>query len=159
MLKYISFGEVDLSNNLLSGNIPSKIGYVEKLDRSHNLLSGSVLILSIKDGPYILGTKSFLSSLDLSYNNLKGNLPIDIASIPHINLSFNFFECPQGYKDFYAKSMIGDTPMSVNSPVQDQNTKKSRHLGIIALPTSCFFVLVIFVDIFCFIWRTKKVKV
>ncbi|XLS62361.1 hypothetical protein HN51_016589 [Arachis hypogaea] len=45
--------------------------------------------------------------------------------------------CPQGCKNFYAKSKIGDTPMSVNSSVQDQNTKKSRHLRIIALPTSC----------------------
>ncbi|XLS98630.1 hypothetical protein HN51_041365, partial [Arachis hypogaea] len=113
---------------------------------SHNLLSGSVPFLSIKDGPYILGTKSFfLSSLDLSYNNLIGNLPIELASIPYINLSFNFFECPQGCKDFYAKSMIGNTPMSVNSSVQDQNTKKLGHLGIIALPIRCFFLLVIFV--------------
>ncbi|XLU20576.1 hypothetical protein S245_056642, partial [Arachis hypogaea] len=59
-------------------------------------------------------------------------------------------------KDFYAKSMICNTPMSVNSSVQDQNTKKSRHVGVIALSISCFFLLVIFVGIFFFIRRTKK---
>ncbi|RYR04796.1 hypothetical protein Ahy_B06g084571 [Arachis hypogaea] len=94
--------------------------------------------------------------LDLSYNNLTGNLPIELASIPHINLSFNFFECPQGCKNFYAKSMIGNTPLSVNSSIKDQNTEKSGHLGIIALPISCFFLHVIFVGIFCFTRRTKK---
>ncbi|RYR54272.1 hypothetical protein Ahy_A06g029534 [Arachis hypogaea] len=76
MLNCISFGEVNLSNNLLSRNIPSKISYVKKLDMSHNLLSGSVLFFFIKDGPYIPGRQFFLSSSDLSYNNLTGNLPI-----------------------------------------------------------------------------------
>ncbi|RYR54269.1 hypothetical protein Ahy_A06g029531 [Arachis hypogaea] len=126
MLNYINFGEVDLSNNLLSGYIPSKIGYVKKLDMSHNLLSSSV--------PFFL---------DLSYNNLTRNLHVELASIPRINLSFNFFECLQGCKDFFAKSLIGNNLMSVNSSVQDQNTKKSNHLVIIALPISCFFLIVI----------------
>ncbi|RYR04791.1 hypothetical protein Ahy_B06g084566 [Arachis hypogaea] len=79
----------------------------------------------------MIGILDSLCDVDLSnnnYNDLPGNLPIALASIPHINLSFNFFECSQGCKDFYAKSMIGNTPMSVNFSVQDQNTKKSRHL-------------------------------
>ncbi|RYR04803.1 hypothetical protein Ahy_B06g084578 [Arachis hypogaea] len=126
------------------GNIPSKIGYVKKFDMSHNVLSGNVPFLSIKDGHYILGAKSFffLSSLDLSYNNLTDNLPIELASIPHINLSFNFFECPQGCKNFYAKSTIGNTPLSVNSSVKDQNTKKSGHLVV---SSSISFLWVYFV--------------
>ncbi|RYR54270.1 hypothetical protein Ahy_A06g029533 isoform A [Arachis hypogaea] len=137
MLNCISFAEVDLSNNLLSGNIFSKISYVKKLDMSHNLFSGSV---------------SFF------YNNLTWNLSIELVSIPHINLSSNFFECPQGCKDFYAKSMIGNTPRSVNSFVQDQNTKKIKAPRYNCFPISCSFLLVIFVGIFCFIRRTKKVK-
>ncbi|XLT63107.1 hypothetical protein HN873_019631, partial [Arachis hypogaea] len=116
-----------------------------KLYMNHNFLSGSVPFLSIKD--------------DLNYNNFTRNLPVELASIPRINLSFNFFECLQGCKNFYAKSMIGNTLMSINSSVEDQNTKKSRHLGIIALPISCFFLLIILLGIFCFIRHTKKVKV
>ncbi|RYR04799.1 hypothetical protein Ahy_B06g084574 [Arachis hypogaea] len=116
--------ELSASKQSLSGNIPSKIGYVKKFDMSHNVLSGNVPFLSIKDGHHILGAKSFF----INYNNLTGNLPIELASIPHINLSFNFFECPQGCKNFYAKSMIGNTPLSVNSSIKDQNTEKSGHL-------------------------------
>ncbi|RYR54271.1 hypothetical protein Ahy_A06g029533 isoform B [Arachis hypogaea] len=52
--------------------------------------------------------------------------------------------------------MIGNTPMSVNSSVQDQNTKKIKAPRYNCFPISCFFLLVIFVGIFCFIRRTKK---
>ncbi|RYR04795.1 hypothetical protein Ahy_B06g084570 [Arachis hypogaea] len=57
-----------------------------------------------------------------------------ILQIRHYKLEHmgTLHQCPQGYKDFYAESIIGNTPMSVNSSVQGQNTKKSRHLGIIA---------------------------
>ncbi|RYR54263.1 hypothetical protein Ahy_A06g029524 [Arachis hypogaea] len=123
MLNCISFGEVDLSNNLLSGNILSKIDYVKKLNRRLNLLSGSVPFLSIKDGPYIRETKSIF----FIYNNLIGNLPIELASIPHINFSFNFFECPQGCKYFYAKSMICNTPISKHQKIKAPRYNFSFH--------------------------------
>ncbi|QHO25152.1 hypothetical protein S83_039797 [Arachis hypogaea] len=155
---FMSFGKVDLSNNLLSGNIPSKIGYVDKLDMSHNLLSGSIPFLSISDNPYIPWREYSLSSLDLSYNNLTGTLPIELTTIPYINLSFNFFECPQGCKGFHAKSLIGNTPRSVNSSIYVQKTKKSRNLIVIALPITCCFLFIISVSILCYIRCTNKVK-
>ncbi|MED6147364.1 hypothetical protein PIB30_043422 [Stylosanthes scabra] len=154
-----TFGEADLSNNLLSGNIPSKIGNVVKFDISHNLHSGSVPFLFITEGSYTPGNKLFLTSLDLSYNNFTGTLPIELADIPHINLSFNSFECPQAFKGFHAESLIGNTPKcNVTSFVQVQKTKSPKNLIVIALPVTCCFLLIIFVGIFCYIRRTKKVK-
>lgn len=61
---------VDLSNNSLSGEIPSSLGNLkalENLNLSHNNLSGSV--------PNSLGTMVSLIHIDLSYNNLEGPLP------------------------------------------------------------------------------------
>ncbi|XLR69490.1 hypothetical protein S83_020162, partial [Arachis hypogaea] len=119
--KFTSLTSFHLSNNQFGGNIPLEIGILDSLCNVN--LSNN--------------------NLDLSYNNLTRNLHVELASIPRINLSFNFFECLQGCKDFFAKSLIGNNLMSVNSSVQDQNTKKSNHLVIIALPISCFFLIVI----------------
>ncbi|MED6147369.1 hypothetical protein PIB30_043427 [Stylosanthes scabra] len=147
-------GKANFRYNLLSGNIPSKIGYVDELDISHNLLSGSVPFFSITGGPY-----DPLSSLDLSYNNLTGTLPIELANMPRINLSFNSFECPQAFKGFHAESLIGNTPKcNASSFVQLQKTKRPNNLIVIALPITCCFLLIIFVAIFSFVRRTKKVK-
>ncbi|MED6111398.1 hypothetical protein PIB30_051974 [Stylosanthes scabra] len=147
VLNCFNFGKVDLSNNLLSGNIPSLIGYVEKLDLSHNYLNGSVPFLST-----IEGREPALSSLDLSYNNLTGILPIELANIAHINLSFNSFECPQGCKGFLAESLTGNTFVQVKKP------KNRKNLIVITLPVACCFLLFIFVGIFCYIRCTKKAK-
>ncbi|KAL1359198.1 hypothetical protein HN51_004486 [Arachis hypogaea] len=60
---------LDLSYNNLSGEIPSSIRSLLKLQAlnlSHNQLSGGV--------PLLLGEMSSLDQLDLSYNNLQGQL-------------------------------------------------------------------------------------
>ncbi|XP_074317995.1 receptor-like protein EIX2 [Silene latifolia] len=62
--------QINLSRNHLSGAIMSKIGQLtslESLDLSHNHLSGEI--------PLSLAKISSLDVLDLSYNNLSGRIP------------------------------------------------------------------------------------
>ncbi|XP_052180171.1 MDIS1-interacting receptor like kinase 2-like isoform X1 [Diospyros lotus] len=62
---------LDLGHNNLMGEIPSQLGKMprlEKLNLSHNMLSGSI--------PSSFGEQpTSLTSIDISYNNLKGLLP------------------------------------------------------------------------------------
>ncbi|MED6111400.1 hypothetical protein PIB30_051976 [Stylosanthes scabra] len=146
---------LSLSNNQLGGHIPSDIGSSDSLcnvNLSYNKLEGFI------PSP-ILNCSSFGPSLDLSYNNLTGTLPIELANIPYLNLSFNFFECPQAFKGFYAESFIGNTPKcNASSVVQVQKTKRPKNLLVIVLHVTSCFLLIIFVGIFCFVRCTKKVK-
>jgi len=63
---------LSLSNNFLSGSIPSNIGQemsqLEGLDLSGNFISGSI--------PSSMSLLSDLTSLDLSNNNLSGKIPL-----------------------------------------------------------------------------------
>ncbi|RWR96565.1 LOW QUALITY PROTEIN: MDIS1-interacting receptor like kinase 2-like protein [Cinnamomum micranthum f. kanehirae] len=61
---------LDLSQNLLTGGIPSqlrKLRMLEQLNLSHNMLSGSI--------PSSLKEMVSLTSIDVSYNDLEGPLP------------------------------------------------------------------------------------
>ncbi|WCJ39093.1 disease resistance family protein / LRR family protein [Euphorbia peplus] len=61
---------LNLSQNDLTGRIPNNIGDMkglESIDLSHNQLSGEI--------PESISTLTFLSTLDFSYNNLFGRIP------------------------------------------------------------------------------------
>uniref|UniRef100_A0A2C9VNR4 Leucine-rich repeat-containing N-terminal plant-type domain-containing protein n=1 Tax=Manihot esculenta TaxID=3983 RepID=A0A2C9VNR4_MANES len=79
---------MDLSDNLLSGEIPNKqitsLQGLQSLNLSHNLLTGRV--------PENIGAMRELESLDLSMNQLSGEIPQSISSLTflsHLNLSYN----------------------------------------------------------------------
>ncbi|KAH7690702.1 Non-specific serine/threonine protein kinase protein [Dioscorea alata] len=80
---------IDLSNNMLSGEIPEELGhlsYLQSLNLSRNHLLGQ---LSEK-----IGQLRWLEVLDLSVNNLSGVLPAsltNLTSLNHLNLSYNKF--------------------------------------------------------------------
>ncbi|XP_039138220.1 receptor-like protein EIX1 [Dioscorea cayenensis subsp. rotundata] len=87
---------IDLSNNMLSGEIPEELAhlsFLQSLNLSRNQLLGQ---LSEK-----MGELRWLEVLDLSVNNLSGVIPptmINLTSLNHLNLSYNNFygEIPYG---------------------------------------------------------------
>ncbi|XP_026459822.1 receptor-like protein 36 [Papaver somniferum] len=78
---------LDLSCNMLDGNIPTEIGRLSGLARlnlSHNHFSGSI--------PASIADMSKLASLDLSFNRLSGQIPKSLTSLDSLgffNLSYN----------------------------------------------------------------------
>lgn len=71
---------LDLSDNRISGTIPSQIfawlPYLTTLDLSGNQLSGSI--------PPNLGDCAYLNRLRLSSNRLSGQIPYKLASLPRL---------------------------------------------------------------------------
>jgi Leucine-rich repeat (LRR) protein len=78
---------IDLSQNQLTGEIPSGLGLLTKLrmlNLSRNCIEGSI--------PGELGRLTVLESLDLSWNNLSGPIPqslTSLISLNDLNLSYN----------------------------------------------------------------------
>ncbi|KAI3856797.1 hypothetical protein MKW92_044760 [Papaver armeniacum] len=78
---------IDLSCNILDGNIPKEIGLLKglaMLNLSYNHFSGNITAS--------IGNMTGLGSLDLSFNKLSGEIPQSLTSIDHLgylNLSYN----------------------------------------------------------------------
>ncbi|KAK7390364.1 hypothetical protein VNO78_25669 [Psophocarpus tetragonolobus] len=78
---------IDLSCNMLTGNIPFQIGNIPKiqaLNLSHNYLSGSI--------PDAFSNLTHIESLDLSYNHLSGEIPSQLTKLYFLeifNVSYN----------------------------------------------------------------------
>ncbi|KAK3404332.1 hypothetical protein EUGRSUZ_K00641, partial [Eucalyptus grandis] len=81
------FTIIDLSNNLLKGEIPSTIGDFKRLqglNLANNSLTGHI--------PSSLGNLTALESLDLSQNKLTGQIPqklIELGFLSFLNVSYN----------------------------------------------------------------------
>ncbi|KAH7543638.1 hypothetical protein FEM48_Zijuj02G0205200 [Ziziphus jujuba var. spinosa] len=78
--KFPSLQILLLSGNQFSGPIPASIGqlhHLQKLDISHNSLSGQI--------PPEIANCTFLTYLDLSQNNLSGPVPSEISNIRNLN--------------------------------------------------------------------------
>jgi hypothetical protein len=78
---------MDLSSNLLTGDIPEELTYLQGLrflNLSRNDLSGTI--------PESIGSLELLESLDLSWNELSGTIPPSISNLQTLgmlNLSNN----------------------------------------------------------------------
>ena len=79
---------LDLNHNVLSGEIPAKLGSLSNLQSlvlDHNFLSGEI--------PAELGSLSNLQSLVLDHNFLSGEIPAELGSLSNLenlHLNFNF---------------------------------------------------------------------
>ncbi|KAF2592598.1 hypothetical protein F2Q70_00044513 [Brassica cretica] len=101
---------LDLSENELSGNIPTELGGLLELQAfnvSHNKLSGAI--------PESFSGLKNVESLDLSFNRLQGRIPqglTELNSLAVFNVSFNNLSgvIPQGkqFNTFDAQSFVGN---------------------------------------------------
>lgn len=153
---------LDLSDNSLFGALPSGIIYLQKLKSLHlrsNSLSGSI--------PTGIVTLESLEYLDLSSNKLQGLIPnISQSTLMMLNLSYNNLsgDIPKNLAEFpdscfypgnhflYHHSPDTTSPASVSSTYSDisgiystdQVERKKRRRGI-AIALICFCVVTIIV--------------
>lgn len=101
--------ELRLSENLLTGSIPSEIGSLTELqvilDLSRNHLSGEI--------PSSLGKLLKLERLNLSFNHLQGDIPSSLGkltSLDMLNMSNNHLqgELPPTFSGFPVSSFSGN---------------------------------------------------
>ncbi|KAL5549642.1 hypothetical protein UlMin_004873 [Ulmus minor] len=126
---------LDLSNNILSGEIPIQLTSLQglwSLNLSGNHLRGSI--------PDQISNMSSLETLDLSRNKLSGNIPTSISSLTflsHLNLSYNNFsgEIPLGTQlqtsdnsSFIGNQLCGP-PLTKNCNGNNNTTHKGTEHG------------------------------
>ncbi|KAH0694056.1 hypothetical protein KY285_021153 [Solanum tuberosum] len=171
-----------LQNNRISGNIPEELGSLtklESLDLSDNRLNGSILMCIVdfvqlfqlnlsnnKFGQKIqkeIGRTTQLNVLDLSYNLMVGDIPLQLANLKDVVLSYNELEGPiPNNKAFINASLEGNNGLCGNvagldpcemssSVVKKHSMAKGRKLIVItvlpvmgALILLCVFVVVLF---------------
>ncbi|KAF3335041.1 receptor-like protein kinase HSL1 [Carex littledalei] len=102
---------LDLSENIISGEIPSSIGSLESLSMlnlSHNKMSGEI--------PTSIGSMLVLTTLDLSSNNLSGNVPSELGK-----LNFNFL-------NLSSNDLSGEIPSVLDSQAYDESFLSNPNL-------------------------------
>ncbi|GAA0153989.1 hypothetical protein LIER_12095 [Lithospermum erythrorhizon] len=106
--------EVDLSNNSLTGQIPSSLfslPSIEELQLSNNNFSGK-----ISEVPSLHSSK--LKSLQLSENNLEGPIPqffFDLKNLEYLSLSSNRLSGVIDYKNFMKLQNLTYLDLSYNN--------------------------------------------
>ncbi|KAL2653878.1 hypothetical protein R1flu_022006 [Riccia fluitans] len=124
---------LNLSRNLLTGEIPSDLGDLETLqilDLSRNRLSGEI--------PSSFGNLKSLRTLDLSYNDLSGKIGSTLLNLPeleNLNLSYNMFSgsLPRSSVSWPSSSFFGNKDLCLTSCSQNSVTSdKGLSPGVLA---------------------------
>ncbi|XP_052141994.1 probable LRR receptor-like serine/threonine-protein kinase At3g47570 [Oryza glaberrima] len=172
--------KLNLSRNSFGGSIPSEVFNIsslsQSLDLSHNSFAGPIPLeigslinlgsLSISNNrltsniPSTLGKRVLLESikeLDLSSNNLSGNIPEFFASMNYLkdlNLSFNDFDGPVPsigiFRNASRVSLQGNDGLCANTPelglphcpALDRRTKHKSIILMIVVPIAAIVLVI-----------------
>ncbi|XP_019169248.1 PREDICTED: receptor kinase-like protein Xa21 [Ipomoea nil] len=158
---------IDLSNNILSGDIPSSIGGLTMLNNfsvAHNKIQGSI--------PDTFGKLLDLYSLDLSDNKIFGMIPKSLeglVSMKYFNVSYNRLtgEIPSGgpfanftYESFLSNVGLCGSPRMHIPPCPAnylRSSKKNRVVMFVLISLAVLIVLVVSVIVYLIFKRRKKV--
>ncbi|KAL6204539.1 hypothetical protein ACLB2K_021806 [Fragaria x ananassa] len=152
---------IDLSDNALSGDIPGSIGKCKSLERllmSRNRFSGSI--------PNGVGELRGLEFLDLSSNQLSSSIPEnlqDLHALQYLNLSFNHLEgaIPNGglfVKNFTNVHLEGNPEICLKFPcVKNSNGRRSRKILVpVVIITTVLATIAICVIVGCLVYAKKR---
>ncbi|KAK2634738.1 hypothetical protein Ddye_029530 [Dipteronia dyeriana] len=158
--------ELDMSNNDLSGELPTTLGSCLKLEvllLSSNSFHGSI--------PSSFASLKGLVDLDLSHNNLSGTIPIDLEKLTFLeklNLSFNNLEGEMPLKGRFTNtsviSIVGNRNLCGGvpdlhlpaCPILESKKKNYKIIILIISVVLCFWVMLIFVV--AIYWKRKPRK-
>jgi Leucine-rich repeat (LRR) protein len=160
---------LDLSSNKLSGEIPASLGTCQQLQTiqmGQNFLSGSI--------PASLGNLINLAMLNLSQNNLSGTIPTalsDLQLLSQLDLSNNHLEgeIPRTgvFRNVTGISLqgnwglcggVGELHMPLCPVVPHEQTRRSKTLVKILVPTLGFLVLMVPVYLKLIRKRTSRIQ-
>ncbi|XP_024197611.1 probable LRR receptor-like serine/threonine-protein kinase At3g47570 [Rosa chinensis] len=165
--KLKNLGALDVSNNLLSEELPSSLGNCKSLEELH--LQGNFFW-----GPIPSSMKELrgIRDLDLSRNNFSGGIPQffeDLGNLENLNLSFNQFwgAVPTSgvFKNASATSVAGNMRLcggiaNLQLPVCKSNESKggglSRRMKLMISLVSGFSLLGLAIVLSCFLLGKKR---
>ncbi|XP_076950750.1 uncharacterized protein LOC143623771 [Bidens hawaiensis] len=161
-----NLNEIIVANNLLTGDIPSSIGSCSSLQRlniSNNFFSGSF--------PASLESLRGLENLDVSHNNFTGGIPTYLEVIPltSLNLSYNELSGEVPIKGVFANassvSVNGNSQVCGGVPElrlpECRSNKKKNKLSLAVVLIICFGSVLFFVAmvVLLFVCCTRKTGV
>jgi len=153
---------IDISNNQLSGNIPSSImncESLETLNAARNSFSGPI--------PSSLGNLTNLQTLDLSSNQFSGTIPQSLESLSAVqsmNLSFNDLQggipCGGVFKNLSRIDLQGNPRLSLDTTCQlargDHTRRRIRPYAIVIVIMATLFVCLAMISSLYMITRKRR---
>ncbi|KAK2634890.1 hypothetical protein Ddye_029682 [Dipteronia dyeriana] len=154
----------DVADNHLLGEIPNEIGFCSHLE--HLYLKGNFFNGSI---PSSMSSLRGLRKIDLSRNNLSGQIPkfLETLALENLNLSFNDLEGEVPIKGIFANasaiSVVGNNRLCGGiielrlpkcSNIDSKKKKVPRFIVLVSIASVVLGLIMVFSFIFC--WFKKK---
>ena len=149
---------LNLSSNKIVGQIPSTIlncSFLKSLSLSHNYINGSI--------PSRIGDfHNSLYNIDLSFNNLTGNIPLSLIKINVFDLIYNSLEgrIPDNFKKYEFDRFMGNKNLcgDINRfPPCLPSSQTMRQVKIF-VPLTVFFILLLLKYFFHSRCRVRKTQ-